>query len=180
MLKFFVSISIFISLSFGAFAQNIKSEYSKLDLNECLLLDADDMGASFACAGYRGFPIYVAEGDLRMFVSYGFGAPNEKAAEQTLPQFNTINETLEWRLLQVNDNWIPFATILRWFLEDGDPATPDGQVLVVTKIEANNTCHIAYVDAQLVANANEIARNFADNESADFNCETDEIYYVPS
>ncbi len=184
-----ILISSFIVFIFAGFvnAQEINPEitsaYTKINLDECLLLDADNMGASFACPGYKGFPLYVAEGDLRFFVSYGFGALDEIAARQTFPAFNYIGKTLEWRLKQINGNFMPFATILRWFpsfADDEGYNDKTGQILVVTKIEQGNTCHIAYIDTELVANANEVARDFADNEAVNFNCEIDDIMYVPS
>lgn len=164
-----------------AFAQaGIQSTYTDVNLDECLVMKADDFGASFACPGYKGYPLYIAEGDLRFFVSYGFGALEERAAEQTLPQFNTLGAKLEWRLSNKSGDFKPFATILRYYTQTGDNATPDGQVLVVTKIEEGNTCHIAYIDAKLTPNANEVARQFADGAAEDFDCETDEIHLVPS
>ena len=156
----------------------ISSAYSKVDLDECLLLEADDMGASWACPGYKGYPLYVAEGDLRFFVSYGFNAPEEKAASQTLPAFNYINDIIEWRLKKINGNFMPFATILRWKTESGENSEIKGEILVVTKLAKNNTCHIAYIDAKIIPNANELAREIADNKAENFNCEIDEIYRI--
>ena len=181
--KIFLSVILALLMLKGGNAQEVTSAYTKINLDECLLLDADDMGASWACPGYKGFPLYVAEGDLRFFVSYGFGAPSEKAARQTLPAFNTINNTIEWRLTQINGNFFPTASILRFFPDISDQQGgefKEGNILVVTKIEAGNTCHIAYIDAQLVDNANEIARNLADSEAPNFNCETDDIFVIPS
>ena len=173
-------IGLLVALSQAQAQTNVTSDYTDINLDDCLVLNADDFGAAFACPGYKGFPLYIAEGDLRFFVSYGFGAPDEMAAEQTLPAFNTIGEKLEWRLTNKTGDFKPFATILRYYTQTGDGSAPDGQVLVVTKIEPGNTCHIAYIDARLTPNANEIARQFADNEAENFNCETDEIHYVPS
>lgn len=165
-------------------AASIASDYTAINLDDCLVLDADDFGARYACPGYKGFPLWVAEGDLRFFVSYGFGAPDEMAASQTLPPFNTIGDTLEWRLSNESGYWRPFATILRFYTDSGDPDEAEGQVLVVTKIAPGNTCHIAYVDAKLLAtpdaNPNEIARTWADEFAPDFDCETDEPHYYPS
>lgn len=148
------------------------------------MLDADDFGATFACPGYRGYPLWLAEGDLRFFVSYGFGAPDEKAAGQTLPEFNYVHSTLEWRLSNRTGDWKPFATILRWHTQSGEDGADNGEVLVVTKIAPGNTCHIAYVDTKTQAmpgdNPNEIARNFADEMAEDFDCAEDEPAYYPS
>src|SRR3546814_4880877 len=38
------------------------SAYTDLDLDECLVLDADDFGARWACPGYKGYPLMVTEG----------------------------------------------------------------------------------------------------------------------
>lgn len=178
-IRIFAAYVAIIFLALPAQAADIDSTYTQLDLDECLVLKADDFGASFACPGYKGFPLLVAEGDLRFFVSYGFGAPDEVAASQTLPQFNYVHSTLEWRLTNASGAWKPFATILRWFTQAGDGSSPDGEVLVVTKIEAGNTCHIAYIDAKRTPNANEIARSWADNTATTFNCMTDDPAHVP-
>lgn len=175
------ALALVLALPVNASAQsNVVSTYTDINLNECIVLKADDFGASYACPGYKGYPLLISEGDLRFFVSYGFGAPDEMAAGQTVPAFNTLGEKLEWRLSNKTGDFIPFATILRYFTQSGDSTAPDGQILVVTKIEPGNTCHIAYIDAKLTPNANEVAQKFADAEAPDFNCATDEPHYVPS
>ena len=97
------------------------SAYTDLDLDECLVLDADDFGASWACPGYKGYPLMVTEGDLRFALIYGFGA---KAGDgQTLPPF--VMQMLDRGLTGV------LASLLRlggpeWNANDGarqvDPA----------------------------------------------------------
>jgi hypothetical protein len=165
-------------------AAEFQSVYTDVDLEECTLLETYELGASFACPGYRGFPFYVEEGDLRFFLSYGFGAPDEMAARQTLPNFNYVGDTLEWRLTNESGDWKPFATIIRYFIDRSGEDLPDGQILVVTKIEPGNTCHIAYIDTQILAtsdaNPNQIARDWADAFAADFNCGKDEPHLYPS
>ncbi len=179
-----IALSASLYASLPASAASTDSIYTDINLDECLVLEADDFGASFACPGYKGYPLWIAEGDLRFFVSYGFGAPDERAASQTLPAFNTIGAKMEWRLSNKSGAWKPFATILRWHTEAGDGSEPDGQILVVTKLAPGNTCHIGYVDAKNLAapgdNANEIARNFADDFAEDFDCATDEPHLYPS
>jgi hypothetical protein len=51
--------------------------------------------------------------------------------------------------------------------------SPKGQVLVVTKLDGIDACHMAYVDALANPNANELARQAADN-GENFICTTDE------
>ena len=151
------------------------SAYTDLDLDECLVLDADDFGASWACPGYKGYPLMVTEGDLRFSLIYGFGA---KAGDgQTLPPFNRPGETLEWRLSNDLGRWMPIATIIRYHTADPETGEDKGQVLVVTQLVEGNSCHIAYIDALANKNANELAREAADKAGA-FDCAGDEVEIV--
>lgn len=169
----------FAALAAPAAAQPVDSAYTELDLGQCTLTSADEYGgAAWACPGYRGVPVHVAEGDLRFFVSYGFGAPGELAARQTMPGFNRIHTTLEWRLHRIGDEWLPFATILRWF-EDGIEGRPERQTLVVTRLAPGDTCHVAYIDAGRTPNANALARQLADSLARTFACARDQPVLVP-
>jgi hypothetical protein len=156
----------------AAAQEQIESAYSDLNLDECTVLNADDFGASWACPGYKGFPVWVAEGDLRFFVSYGFGAEDEKAAGQTPPPFNYLGPKVEWRLSKQTGDWRPFATIVRYYTSLGE-GEKEGQVLVVTKLEDGATCHVAYIDALANRNANAMAREAADASARDFDCADD-------
>ena len=151
------------------------SAYTELDLNECLVLEADDFGASWSCPGYKGYPLMVTEGDLRFSLIYGFGA--RMADGQTLPPFNRLGEKLEWRLSNDLGRWMPIATIVRYHTADPETGEDKGQVLVVTQLVEGNSCHIAYIDALANADANELAREAAD-ESGDFDCATDEVEII--
>lgn len=166
-----------LGLAGSAAGQDNQSAYTDLDLDQCLIMHADDFGASWACPGYRGYPVRIAESDLRFFVSFGFGAEEQPAAGQTLPPFNTLGSKIEWRLENTGGDWRPFATILRYHLEaDDDPdsitAGPGGEVLVVTRLgdEPGSQCQIAWVDASVNADANVLAREAADTLAADFRC----------
>jgi hypothetical protein len=154
-----------------ASAQVNQSEYTDVDLDKCTVVQSDDFGSTWACNGYKGIPVMVAEGDLRMMVSYGLTSTTEKAAEQTLPPFNSLGPKIEWRLSNQSGGYKPFATILRYYVqrEEGEN---EGQVLVVTKIEPGATCQIAWIDALANSNANELARKAAD-AAADFDCADD-------
>lgn len=163
------------ALANGAF----ESAYTKLDLANCRQepLDPDDPlgGGIWWCEGYAGIPVRVAEGDLRFLVSFGEKAADELAAGQTPPAFNTIGTTLEWRLERdrSNGNLSPVATILRYFTDSG--TGEKGQVLVVTKLGGpGQVCHIGYVDAVLNRNANETARQVAEQVAAGFVCGQDQ------
>lgn len=160
-------------------AAEVRSEYTSLDLNTCLLLKADDFEVEFACPGYKGYPVRVVEADLRFYVSFGFGAHAEMAAHQTLAPFNRINDTLEWRMRNEEGRFLPFATILRWYTEDL-PDAPGAQFLVITQLAPDNSCHIGYVNASSVQNANEKAREIADQSGGKFECGRDEPIRVPA
>jgi hypothetical protein len=154
------------------------SAYTKLNLDACRAIPpaTDDPLESGAwwCDGHAGIPVYVSEGDLRFFVSYGEGAPDELAAKTTLPSFNHIGETIEWRL---GPDGTPFATILRFFTSTGDGA-PDGQVLVITRLGGpGQICHLGYVDARTNPDANALAREVADNGATGFDCGRDTALY---
>ena len=56
-------------LAVPAGAQELVSEYTDVDIGQCTMLEADEMGAVWACPGLRGYPVMIAEGDLRFFVS---------------------------------------------------------------------------------------------------------------
>lgn len=161
-------------LSFAAPAQAaFNSSYTDLNLDECLVLDADDFSANWACPGYKGYPLMVTEGDLRFSLGYGFNIGKNRFF-QTLPPFNHLGGKLEWRLSNDLGRWMPIATIVRYFTADPESGEDKGQVLVVTQLVDGNTCHIAYVDAVANKDANELARAAAD-ASGDFDCDKDEI-----
>ncbi|MCR6635436.1 hypothetical protein [Devosia sp.] len=157
-----------------AFAQSgFTSAYTDLDIAQCLVLEADDFGASWACPGYKGFPVMVEEGDLRFSISYGFDPEANSAGFQTLPPFNNLGAKLEWRLSNAKGYFFPVATIVRYHTADPETGENKGQVLVVTQIAEGNSCHIAYVDALANKDANELARAAAD-KAGKFDCANDE------
>ncbi|MEX1181330.1 MAG: hypothetical protein WEB63_11050 [Cucumibacter sp.] len=158
-----------------AAAQDVDSTYTDLDINECTLLSTDELGAQWACPGYKGYPLYVAEGDLRFFVSYGFGALEQRAATQGLGPFNTLGPRIEWRMSNATGDWKPFATILRYFTEPD----PDyrGEVLVVTTLGPAGVCHIAYIDARANPDPNAMAREVADSLARTFDCATEPLVW---
>lgn len=174
MLLAFVGLLAFVPASS---AGEISSVYTSLDLEKkCRLVasnSSEGSSAEFACRGYKGMAVRVAEGDLRTFVSFGPNAKNQVAATQTLGPFNTVHHTLEWRLEKRGGKWAPFATILRYFWDSGDGNK--GETLVVTKLDGDEACQIAHIRADGNPNANIEARHAADNETRGFNCTTSEI-----
>jgi hypothetical protein len=154
-------------------AEEISSVYSSLDLKKCKDItpkDAKDYGTVWRCQGYGGIDVRVAEGDLRIYVSYGPKAEQQTAAQETLPQFNMIGKTLEWRLKNGGGRLAPFATILRY---KWDSDAVEGSTLVVSKLGNDDACHVAYVQASGNPTANEQAREIADRDASSFDCKRD-------
>ncbi len=113
-----------------------------------------------------------------MSVKFGGTQGNAPGTWQSFGAFNSIGETIEWRL----DGGTPFATILRWTLDnpgpDGSAPSPAsrGQVLVISTIDDGTgkpSCMAGLVDARANSNANELARQVADTVAVSFTCGTD-------
>jgi hypothetical protein len=169
MLKLLFATTAIMLLCAPVVGQENQSTYTDLNLDDCSVVIADDMGATWTCPGYKGIPVMVSEGDLRFFISYGLRMTEEPAASQTLPPFNYVGKRIEWRLAMQGGELKPLATILRFFTqrEEGED---EAQVLVVTRLELGATCHVAYIDATANSDANELARQAADEIAPDFDC----------
>jgi hypothetical protein len=167
-------IPILLSLTpLPATAGEVTSLYSDLDLKKCqklALFEDEGKGGEWSCPGIAGYDVRVWEGDLRSFVAFGNRAPAQCASMQSFGAFNSLGPRVEWRM----KNAKPFATILRWFTTQstngGDPLKQNW--LVVTKLGGTDACHIAYIDTRY-AEANEVARQRADEMAAGFNCAKD-------
>jgi hypothetical protein len=175
---FGLAIVLVLATLGAAQAQFNQSAYTDLDLDLCTVVQSDDFGSTWACNGHKGIPVMIAEGDLRMMVSFGLTSTEEKAASQTLPPFNHLGEKIEWRLSNAAGGYKPIAAIVRYFTaapepEEGKEKGPDGQILVVTRIEAGATCQIAWIDALANPGANELAQKTADEKAPDFDCQNE-------
>ena len=149
-------------------AADLISAYTDLDLSQCIETDTDEVGATYACEGLNGMPITVSEGDLRMTVSYGENAEDEPAMSQGFGAFNRLGAKIEW-LSPADDPDNPVATILRWYLQQGE-GPGESQILVVTQLPPQAVCQIAWVDATANSDANVIARQAASELAGDFDC----------
>jgi hypothetical protein len=168
--------ALLVTFSHGtgqAHAQAAESVYVEFNLDRCDIIKRVKETGSIVqrCPGLPGFPIFIAEDDLRFFVGYGPNGQKQKVFGQTLPPFNTIHNKIEFRVRRGGKS--PFASILRYFTDPGD-GQPKGQILVVTKIEGREACHIAYIDASKDPDPNAKARLAADTKAAGFRCERDE------
>ncbi len=146
------------------------SVYTKYDIAKCPKLDVGNTdegdSGSWLCKGYGNLKIYFAEGDLRQFVAFGKSPKQHCAAEQTFSGFNSANNTIEWRL----NKGKPFAAIQRWTVSyDPADSAKTKTWLVVTRLESNNSCHMAVVEGAF-PNANLKAREIADTLAEKFEC----------
>jgi hypothetical protein len=157
----------------GATANPVKSLYTTVDLKACKKVKRDRQVRAWRCAGLAGIPVYVAAGDLRQFVSVGADADKRRAATQTLGTANSIfahgsaRAIVEWRFVRRGEQQLPYAIIVRFHTMS--PAQ-NGDVLVVLKVDARETCHVAYIDAQANTNAIVLARAIADEKARGFDC----------
>lgn len=161
-----------------------ESVYTDTKLDKCENLIPNpgqieiDMGvASYKCPGYKGYPFYFEEEDVRQSVH--FGHLSEKilvGAGETFAVFNHIGDTIEWRL---DEKGTPRATILRYTMENQNPRIFEldkafyGQVLVVSRIgqpDDMTGCVTAYVDALENKDADRLARRLADEQAPNFPC----------
>jgi hypothetical protein len=153
-------------------AGEITSLYSNLDLKKCqrlALFEDEGEGGEWSCPGIADYNVRIWEGDLRSFAGFGKSAPSQCASMQTFGAFNSLGPRVEWRMKDGK----PFATILRWFTTQNTDGNPIKQNwLVVTKLGDKNACHIAYIDTKY-AEANEVARQRADEMAAGFDCARD-------
>lgn len=168
------ALTIMLLLGAGqAFGQEAESLYVEFNLDRCDVVKKVQETGSIVqrCKGLAAFPIFIAEDDLRFFVGYGPNGQKQTVFNQTLPSFNTIHNKIEFRIRRGGKS--PYASILRYFT-DGGEGRPKGQMLVVTKIEGREACHMAYIDALREPDPNDKARKLADSMAPTFRCGRDE------
>lgn len=153
--------------------QQTKSLYTAVDPDACDVVSGSWPEARL-CEGLPGYPIYVVEGP-QTFLSVGENAAQRRAAQQTLQSRNSVLDrakrraTIEWRFIVKDEKPVPYATIIRYFTRDKQQA---GEVLVVMRVSAADTCHVAYIDALANPNAMVMARRIADKVARSQPCPT--------
>jgi hypothetical protein len=164
-----------VALAAAASASTLRQKgvVTPIDLKDCKRGAKAPDGARWICPGLKGYPVYVAEGDLRMFVSIGPSPEKRRAAQQTLAPFNDIfrgkasRAMLEWRTGGGGADGTPRAAILKYYTDlDGRR----GEVLVVLKVNDREACHAAYLDVLANPDAIAMARLYADEEAPRFDC----------
>lgn len=163
------------------------STYSTTEAANCWSADGNKTAAeqrSRICRGIAGLIVSVDVDDLRETVSVGRSradAAKEPAARAWFGPFNSASRRIEWRMAGSE----PFALIQRWQIadpsdEDKAGRPQDTSFLVVTRLPPGPVCHVAYVDAAANPNANELARQAADQTARQFDCSKDQIKIIGS
>ena len=130
-----------LGIAAPAAAQPATSDYTPLDTERCQVLREVPEGESISwrCPGRNGIPLFVNSGDGRFELDAGV-ADNDWS---TIPPFNQIGNTVEWRLRGGR----PFAVIYR--LTSVDPATDPNSMLIIETIGARGRpgCEVGRVNA---------------------------------
>lgn len=184
MTRTIIPLALAALLAMPLSVQAAESVYTDTKLDNCEDLNPNpdqldiDMGvASYKCAGYKDYPFYFDEGDVRQSTYFGYLSQDIlEGGGETFAVFNHIGDTIEWRL---DDKGVPRATILRYIMENQNPKTWEldkafhGEVLVISRVGQPSDmtgCVTAYVDALENKDANELARKLADEQAANFPC----------
>ena len=166
-----------------ASAQTFSSSYTSSAEKDCRTIGKPkDVSTKQVCPGKSGLVVLISEDDLRQTVSVGpdhVAAAKEPAAETWFAPFNSTGQTVEWRAVDGK----PFAIIQRWLIADNNDTDKAGSpiskpMLAVTRLPPGPVCHVAYIDGQANRNANELARQAADEFARDFKCGKDEVKLV--
>lgn len=180
--------AVLFAAAFGlispANAQTFSSSYTSTAPKDCRTIGkpGDNGSTTQVCSGKSGLVVLISEDDLRQTVSVGpnrAAAAKEPAAEAWFAPFNSTAHTVEWRAVDGK----PFAIIQRWLIADNNDPDKTGSpiskpMLAVTRLPPGPVCHVAYIDGQANRNANEIARQAADEFARDFKCGKDEVKVV--
>ena len=164
-------------------AQTFSSSYTLAASKDCRTVGKPENGSTTqVCPGKSGMVVVISEDDLRQTVSVGpnrAAAAKEPAAEAWFAPFNSTAPTVEWRAVDGK----PFAIIQRWLIADNNDTDKAGSpiskpMLAVTRLPPGPVCHVAYIDGQANRNANELARQAADEFARDFKCGKDEVKVI--
>jgi len=164
-------------------AQTFSSSYTSTAPKDCRTVGKPENGSTTqVCPGKSGLVVVISEDDLRQTVSVGpnrLAASKEPAAETWFAPFNSTGNTVEWRAV----DGTPFAIIQRWLIADNNDTDKAGSpiskpMLAVTRLPPGAVCHVAYIDGQANRNANELARQAADEFARDFKCGKDDVKVV--
>lgn len=143
------------------------SVYTDLDLDACEVLEESEIGGfvDLRCEGYRGFDLFVSDGDARMDVDVG--VPNDVWTSQS--GFNSVGETVEWRLKDGR----PIAIIIRYTISrpGGDGTSTYSELAVISIGRPGDPgCLVGWVEGNAQPSQNEAARILADGQAETIDC----------
>ena len=171
-MKTLMIVAAIASLATQAFATDVKSIYTKIDLKKCKQTQKPDeqvFEGAWACKGLPGYDVFLTSADSRQMVSLGKTEKNNCSGQKTFSGFNSAGATVEWRMKAGK----PIAAILRWTVSiDPDDSNKKVTWLVVNKLDNGTACQMHYV-AGSFPKANDAARKAADEKAGAFNCESD-------
>jgi hypothetical protein len=141
-----------------------------------------DDNTTRVCRGKVDLVVLINEGKMRETISVGHdkvAAGNEPAAQAWFGPYSSAIRTIEWRMA----GSMPFAIIQHWRLADQGETDKNGQpaekhMLVVTRLPPGPVCHVAYVDVAANPNAEDLARQAADELARNFKCGTDQVKVI--
>ena len=168
----------------AAIAQTRDSVYTALEA--CQERDAPT-GAPLLleCAPQGEWRVFLGASDHASRLAVGSRGMDAQFAQSPLTRgvHQNVQRTIEWRGFRDANGFAPYATITRWRAftpqfnqETGDFTSAlvrDQDVLVVAALRADgpvSACHVAYIDAAEVGDANTIARRIADTRASEFVC----------
>jgi hypothetical protein len=167
-------------LALFAGSARAESVYTKIDPDACKVLEQEGDSIRSVCAGWGGYPVEFAQGDLRQSLFFGhLGDWAKKAHFESFGPFNHMGGTAEW----IVEGKVAKAAIMRFFIENSNPDTGEiddkskGQVLVIYKVGQTGegeACVVGYVDARANPNPNDLARKVAASEVKGFACRMNE------
>jgi hypothetical protein len=170
-----LALTALVVAAFGAQAATqpiVISAHSSTAAANCWPIDGSKEAADNAtrvCRGKANWVVLVNKDDGHETVSIGHNraeAAKEPAAQASFGPFKVALPSIEWRTAGNN----PFAIIQRWRTAESDTKP----MLVVTKLPPGAVCPVAYVDAAANPNADDLARQAADQIARDFKCGTDQ------
>lgn len=143
----------------------VTAKYSDTQGRTCKQIVSESEFSHWVCSAPGGRKVQFMDTGLVAAVRFG-----ESTNTELEPGFRVagdmIGKKIEWRIREGK----PFAGILRHFTRGADDNP--SQVLVVTKVNGKEACHIGYINARL-KNANQQAAEIADNTAHAFKCGTD-------
>ncbi|MEL7076096.1 MAG: hypothetical protein AAFR63_04045 [Cyanobacteria bacterium J06631_6] len=145
---------------------DVRSVYTSIEVEDCQVIETERQSnfSISSCPGYSDIPVFTQLTQHEDYLKIG----NQSDRWESHPsRFNSLGKVVEWRLR--GDK--PFAAIYRHdvHLPSSQGSEKVSYLGVVKITEDRDSCITAFIDGRL-PNANEIARNYADENTVSFVC----------